>query len=126
MRNIYDFGNEDISEDTNKTDKNNSANKDNKSEGNSTSKNDKSSNNAYSNDSKQQEDIKSQAKNIYDKYKDFSQDQLINELLTTSKQKLNDGSLTQTQLQNTANLLTPYLNESQKQLLNSIMERLND
>ena len=71
-------------------------------------------------------EIEGEAKNLYDKYKDYSQNDLINEFLSTSKQKLKDGSLTQEKISSTANALLPYLNDSQREMMSRLLERLND
>ena len=84
------------------------------------------SNNKFKRDKFQDEDKVNQAKNIYNKYKDMSQKDLIEEFVSTSKQKINQGSISKEKINQTANMLSPYLNEQQKLLLNSLMEKLND
>lgn len=71
------------------------------------------------------EDVK-QAKDIYQKYKDMSQKDLIDEFVSTSKQKINEGSISKEKITQTANVLSPYLNEQQKELLSKLMDKLND
>lgn len=75
---------------------------------------------------KEEVEREEQAKNIYEKYKDMSQKDLIEEFVSTSKQKINDGSISKEKISQTASVLSPYLNNEQKQLLYSLMERLND
>ncbi len=67
-----------------------------------------------------------QAKDIYNKYKNYSQSQLIEEFFTTSKEKLKNGSLTYEKLQQTENMLAPYLNTQQKEFLKGLINKLND
>lgn len=71
------------------------------------------------------EDVE-QAKNIYQKYKDMSQNDLIDEFVSTSKQKINEGSISKEKINQTANVLAPYLNDQQKELLSKLMDKLND
>ncbi len=68
--------------------------------------------------------VEEEAKTLYEKYKDYSQDNLIQEFLSTSKEKLMDGSLSQDKINSTANALLPYLNDSQKQMMKSLLEQL--
>lgn len=67
-----------------------------------------------------------QAKDIYNKYKNYSQSELLDEFLTTSKEKLKNGSLTYEKLQQTENILSPYLNNQQKEILKDLINKLND
>ena len=66
-----------------------------------------------------------QAKNIYEKYKGYSQDELMQEFLSTTKQKLSNGSLNKTQLDNTISKLIPFLNDSQKEILKGLINKLD-
>lgn len=70
--------------------------------------------------------LEEQAKAAYQKYQNFSQDELMNEFLKTSKQKMREGSLTPEKLQNTVNSLSPFLNNSQKEFLKGLMSKLDD
>lgn len=63
--------------------------------------------------------------NTYNKYKNLSQDELIKEFLSTSKQKLNEGSLTIEGLQKTVENLSPFLNSEQMAFLKGIINKLN-
>ncbi|MBQ9793055.1 MAG: hypothetical protein IJW32_04910 [Clostridia bacterium] len=82
-------------------------------------------NNNFSQKNNKKEDVE-QAKDIYQKYKDMSQNDLINEFVSTSKQKINEGSISKEKITQTANVLTPYLNEQQRELLSKLMDKLND
>ena len=105
MRNIYDFSSEELTEKTSETKKNHLHATNQESINNSTTE---------------------QAKNIYDKYKDFSQEELMHEFLTSSKEKLKNGSLTSEKIEQTANMLSPYLNNQQKEFLKGLLDKLND
>ena len=65
-------------------------------------------------------------KTMYDKYKNFSQEELLNEFLTTSKQRLNNGSLTMEELNKTVQSLSPFLNSTQNEYLKGLLNKLND
>ena len=65
-------------------------------------------------------------KNLFNKYKNYSQDELMDEFLTTSKQKIKDGSLTVEGLQNIIKNLTPFLNSEQIDFLKGIINRVNE
>lgn len=69
---------------------------------------------------------KSRVSDLYNKYKNYSQDELMNEFLTTAKSKMQSGELTQNKLQNTIASLSPFLNESQKEYLNNLIGKIND
>lgn len=132
-KNLFDFGSEEIAEENkgshnnkenfkqnskSSLDENNNYNKDN----NYKNKNFDSNNKSASN----KENLTEEAKNLYEKYKDYSQTDLISEFLTTSKQKLNNGTLTQEKINNTANALLPFLNNDQKNMLSQILGKLNN
>lgn len=105
MKNIFDFSNEDL--------------KDEKDESYINSQKKEFEQSEYNNTTEQ-------AKNMYDKYKNYSQEELLNEFITTSKNKLKNGSLTPQKIEQTANMLSPYLNNQQKEFLKGLLDRLND
>ena len=83
------------------------------------------------------EDLKKKAENIddntkknvnelYNKYKNYSSADLLNEFLTTSKQKIKDGSLSKESLKNTINSLSPYITSEQKSYLENIIKKIDD
>ncbi len=117
-KNLFDFGDENLKPE----ELNNNYNQ-NYSQKNATNN---SNNNNTQNTGEQSNNIKQQAETLYKKYKDYSQDNLIQEFLTSSKQKLKDGSLTQDKINSTANALLPFLNDSQKQMMKNLLEQLND
>jgi len=109
MKNLFDFADEDLSklnlEQNLKENKQNTQNL----------------NNNFS-----QEDVERDAKNLYEKYKNYSQDELLNEFITTSKTKLNSGVLTKDKINNTVNSLAPFLNEAQNEYLKGLIKKLDD
>ena len=66
------------------------------------------------------------AEEVYNKYKDMSQEELTKEFLSASKQKLQNGELTHEKLANMAGLLSPYLNNNQKAFLNDLLKNLDE
>lgn len=80
-------------------------------------------NNSFSNTTSSLEE---QARSAYEKYQNYSQEELMDEFLKTSKQKLKEGSLTSDKLQNTVNSLSPFLNNNQKEFLKGLLDKLND
>ena len=69
--------------------------------------------------------IQDEAKKMYDRYSTYSQQDLINEFVNTSKQKLLDGSLSKEKINQTASLLSPYLNSQQKEMLKNLMDKID-
>lgn len=108
MKNLFDFADEDVQ---------NFISSDN-------CKNENIKDNASSSNSK--EEVEKEAKNLYNKYKNYSQDELLNEFLSTSKSKLKDGSLTKEKINSTISSLSPFLNSSQKEYLKDLIGRLDD
>ncbi len=66
------------------------------------------------------------AEEVYNKYKDMSQEDLTKEFLSASKQKLQNGELTHEKLASMAGLLSPYLNNNQKAFLNDLLKKLDE
>ncbi len=131
-KNLFDFGNENI-ESSCSTNENNNSNINNSSTYNKNNQENYSNFSSQNYNSQNLKDynnstqgIEQEAKNLYDKYKDYSQNDLISEFLSNSKQKLKEGSLTQDKINSTANALLPYLNEEQREMMSRLLERLND
>ena len=72
------------------------------------------------------EQTKTEVKDLYNKYKNYSQDELLNEFLTTSKQKIKQGSLSKNNLQNTINNLSPFINTEQKKFLDDLIKKIDE
>ena len=68
-----------------------------------------------------------QVKQTYDKYKNFSQDQLMQELLKTVSIQKQNGTFDKQQLTSTLSLIMPSLTKEQQEriqaLLNNLWER---
>ena len=58
------------------------------------------------------------------KYKDFSQEDLYSELISQASDLKSQGKLNMSMLNQISTTLNPMLNDEQKQMLNSIIERL--
>ena len=58
------------------------------------------------------------------KYKNFSQDQLVDELFSQAQQLKSEGKLNANMLNQLSSTLSPMLNPEQQNLLNSLLERL--
>lgn len=65
------------------------------------------------------------AKNIYEKYKNCSKSELLEKLQSVISNGKKDGSLSQAKIDDTIKNLSPFLNENQKNFLNSIMKDIN-
>ena len=105
-KSLFEFGNERLGEKFNEKSKN---------------ENDFKNENFKKNDN---ENVQ-QAKNIYDKYKDFTHDELVNEFISTSKQKITEGKLSKEKINQTANLLSPYLTNEQKEMLSNLIGKID-
>ena len=67
-----------------------------------------------------------QAKELYSKYKDYSQQDLEQVFLSESKQRLKNGSLSIDKMQKTIDKLSPMLNDSQREFLSNLLGKLNE
>ena len=67
-----------------------------------------------------------EVKNVYEKYKDYSQEELMQEFLKTTRKKLSEGSLSIENLQNTINNLRPFLNSNQLEFLKDLMKKVDE
>ncbi len=72
------------------------------------------------------EDIKQEASELYNKYKNYSQNELINEFISTSKQKIKQGSLSKESLRKTLNTILPYINDEQKTFFDNLINSIDD
>lgn len=109
MKNLFDFANEDLStSDDNKSEMTNNFGEN------------------INNFDSINDDTKKDAKDLYEKYKNYSQDELLKEFISSSKTKLKDGSLTKEKINNTINSLSPFLNNSQAEYLKQLIGKLDD
>lgn len=69
---------------------------------------------------KNQENIE----NLYEKYKNYNSDELLNELYKNVAKQKNDGTFDYQNIKNTISNVLPYLNESQKNNLMTILEKI--
>ncbi len=73
-------------------------------------------------DDKTKEDVNK----LYEKYKDYNEQELLQEFLSTSRQKIKDGSLDKSNLEKTINSLSPYLSSSQKSFLENLINKIDE
>lgn len=64
---------------------------------------------------------KEQVEKMMNSYSSYSQEELLEEFFKLSEQKKKDGSLSDSDINNIKNTLTPYLSEEQQQNLNKII-----
>ena len=67
-----------------------------------------------------------EASNLYDKYKNYSTEELTSEFVNLSKKRLKDGSLTKEKLNSTLSSLSSVLSPQQKQFFESLLGELDD
>lgn len=82
-------------------------------------KNNQTPNNTKSNKKMDENDIQ----NVLEKYSSFSKEQLMDEFLKASKQKKQEGGLSDEECSKLTSVLSPYLSESQKQQMAELLER---
>lgn len=64
------------------------------------------------------------ALNNYNKYKDFSQDELINALYQNIQNSKKNGTFNYNQIKNSINSVAPLLNKEQQILLNKLLKEI--
>lgn len=67
-----------------------------------------------------------QAKDLYEKYKNYSKDELIDEFVTSSKQKIKQGSLSNEKIRDTLSKVAPYINEKQKKFFEDLLNKIDE
>jgi len=72
------------------------------------------------------EDTKTDAKNLYEKYKNYSKEELIDEFVSTSKEKIKQGNLSSEKIRDTLTKVAPYMNESQKKFFEDLLSKINE
>lgn len=70
------------------------------------------------------ENEKEKAENLVDKYKGYSQQDLMQELLKITNEKKRNGTYNSEQMQNTYNTLSGMLPQEQRQMLDNIFKAL--
>lgn len=101
--NLFDFGKENLNQD----------------------KKNKINEEEIENKAKEKIDIDS-AKNIYEKYKDCSKSELLDELHSVISNGKKNGTITDEKINQTVKSLSPFLNENQRNFLNSILQGINE
>ena len=76
--------------------------------------------------SKTNNNLNEEAKGIFDKYKNYSKDELLSEFLSSTKKRLNDGSLSREKLNSTINTIMPFLDENGKEVLRGLVGKIDD
>lgn len=71
------------------------------------------------------EKTKENAEDLIKKYQNYSQSELMEELIKTANEEKQNGNLDKEKLMNIKSTLTPYLNSNQLQFLERIMEKLD-
>ena len=76
----------------------------------------------WSKDNNEQKLSEQDLEKLIDKYSELDNDTLMKEFLKITLEKKKQGKLSDSELSVLKNSILPYLNESQKQSLNSILE----
>lgn len=66
------------------------------------------------------------AKDLYKKYKNYSKDELVDEFLSTSKEKIKEGSLSSEKIRKTLGSVAPYMNANQKKFFEDLISKLDE
>lgn len=74
------------------------------------------------NKSRQQKDEK--IENLYEKYKNFNQNDLTSELFNNIEKQKNEGTFDYGKIINTISQIMPYLNSEQQKKMLSILEKI--
>lgn len=61
--------------------------------------------------------------NLLEKYSSLSHDQLMSEFVKASKKKKEEGGLSDGECEKLTNALSPYLNDQQKSMMASLLQR---
>ena len=67
-----------------------------------------------------------EAKIIFDKYKNYSKDELLTEFLSSTRKRLSDGSLSREKFNSTINAILPFLDENGKETLRELVGKIDD
>lgn len=63
---------------------------------------------------------------IIDKYKNMDQNELMSNLFSEASKLKQDGKLDSNSLNSMKNMISPFLNDEQKNMLNSIIHKINE
>jgi len=72
------------------------------------------------------EDTKTNAKDLYEKYKNYSKEELVDEFVSSSKKKIKQGSLSSDKIRDTLSKVAPYMNENQKKFFEDLLSKINE
>ncbi|NCB48591.1 MAG: hypothetical protein EOM55_03125 [Clostridia bacterium] len=72
------------------------------------------------------ENTKTNAKDLYKKYKNYSKDELVDEFLSSSKEKIKQGSLSKDKIRETLSSVAPYMNQNQKNFFENLLSKLDE
>ena len=67
-----------------------------------------------------------EAERLYEKYKDYSKEDLEQEFLSQSRQKIASGEMDKQKLSSTFSRLSPFLNDTQRKFLSGILEKIDE
>ena len=72
------------------------------------------------------QNIIGEAERLYEKYKDYSKEDLEQEFLSQSRQKIASGEMDKQKLSSTFSSLSPFLNDTQRKFLSGILEKIDE
>ena len=72
----------------------------------------------------QQKKVEENVNSTYEKYKDFSKDQLMSELLKKTSEQKENGEFDYETLKSQVDMLSSYLSEEQKNNMYSLLEKI--
>lgn len=72
-----------------------------------------------------EEKLKDNISDTYNKYKDLNQNDLMNEFLKVSREQKRNGSLNENNMQNLIKQLSPFLNDEQKEKLKDLLNKID-
>ncbi len=77
-------------------------------------------------ESRVSDDIKKDAKEMFEKYKDFSKEDLTDEFISTSRQKIKEGCLSAERIRETFEKVAPFLNQNQKSFFEDLLKKIDE
>lgn len=72
------------------------------------------------------QDTLGEASKMYDKYKDYSTEDLSGEFVNLSRQRLKDGTLTKEKLTSTLSSISPFLSPSQRDFISQLIGKIDE
>ena len=74
----------------------------------------------------QEKDKTQEYQNILDKYKNMNSNELMSNLFSEASKLKSEGKLDSESLNNLSSTLSPFLNDNQKDMLNSLVKAINE